>query len=175
MLALGLAGAAGCPYAPADGKPVDEGIPSLELLQRMGPTLSCTLDRWQDGDTPYVRCEGGAPEPVRLVGIDTAESGFDDNSRRRAQWQSTLWKLSYDEVVACGKAATARAKELCPAGQTVQVTGHERDKYERRLGYVVCEGVQMNGRLVSEGLAGRYPYPKPPQRPAACPPGFTGK
>ena len=165
-LALALTG---CPYAPPDGGQVGADIPSLQLLQRLGPTLSCTLHRWEDGDTPYVRCAGGPPEPVRLIGIDTAESGFDDNSRRRAQWQSKIWKLTYDDVVACGKAATERAKELCPEGRAVEVTGHERDKYERRLGYVVCDGVEMNGRLVAEGLAGRYPYPRPPQRPSGCP------
>ena len=133
-----------------------------------GPVLSCTLDRWEDGDTPYVRCQEGPPEPVRLIGVDTAESGFDDNSRRRAGWQAELWGLSYDEVVACGKAATQAAGARCPAGSTVEVTGHDRDKYDRRLGYVVCEGEELNGWLVREGHAGVYPYPDPPARPRAC-------
>jgi endonuclease YncB( thermonuclease family) len=134
----------------------------------LGPTLACTLDRWEDGDTPYVRCEGGPPEPVRLIGIDTAESGFDDNSSRRAGWQAELWGISYDEVVACGKAATAAAGARCPAGSRVEVVGHERDKYDRRLGYVVCGGEELNGWLVGEGHAGVYPFPDPPARPRAC-------
>jgi endonuclease YncB( thermonuclease family) len=170
-LLLASAGAAlGCPYEVPEVHGV-AAIPTREFLAALGPTLSCTLDRWEDGDTPYVGCDGAAPEPVRLIGIDTAESGFDDNSRRRAGWQSRLWGLSYDEVVACGKAATARARQLCPDGSSVQVVGHDRDKYDRRLGYVVCDGVEVNGRLVAEGLAGRYPFPEPPQRPQACRPG----
>lgn len=106
---------------------------------------------------------------MRLIGIDTAESGFDDNSRRRADWQAQRWGLSYDEVVACGKAATARAAALCPAGRAVEVTGHERDTYDRRLGYLVCDGVELNAQLIADGLAGLYPFPDPPARPRACP------
>jgi endonuclease YncB( thermonuclease family) len=155
----------GCPID-VPSRPV---IPSRAELSLLGPTLECTLERWEDGDTPYVRCEGGdAPEPVRLIGIDTAESGFDNNSVRRAGWQAELWGLTYDEVVACGKTASERANALCGAGSRVQVVGPFRDKYDRRLGYVTCDDVEINGRLVHEGLAGRYPFPDPPERPQAC-------
>jgi endonuclease YncB( thermonuclease family) len=172
---LGSVLASGCPAevpVAADGAPP---IPTRAQLAAVAAPLACTLDRWEDGDTPYVRCGGAASEaePVRLIGIDTAESGFDENSERRAHWQAELWGLSYDDIVACGKAATERANRLCPGGQAVEVVGHERDKYERRLGYVVCAGVEINGRLVEEGLAGRYPYPAPPRRPGACRPGGT--
>jgi len=30
--------------------------------------------------------------------------------------------------------------------------------------------VNINEQLVKEGLAGRYPYPRLPDKPAACPP-----
>lgn len=153
------------PRGPADRGP---DIPTRAELAAQGPVLSCTLDRWEDGDTPYVRCGDGPPEPVRLIGIDTAESGFDDNSRRRAGWQAKLWGLSYDEVVACGKAATRAAQTRCPAGSSVEVTGHERDKYDRRLGYLVCDGEELNTWLVQQGNAGVYPFPDPPWRPRAC-------
>jgi endonuclease YncB( thermonuclease family) len=113
----------------------------------------CVLQRWEDGDTPYVDC-GSGPAPVRLLEIDTAESGFDENSSSRAAWQAKLWQLSIEEVVACGKRATVRAREICPDGSAVTLRGDARDKYDQRL--------------VDEGHAGRYPYPADPERPRLC-------
>ncbi|HOX46400.1 MAG TPA: thermonuclease family protein [Myxococcota bacterium] len=144
-------------------------IPTLEELSREAPPMPCLLVEWEDGDTPYVRCSDGGPDvAVRLVGVDTAESGFDRNSRARARRQARQWGLTYEDVLACGKLATARARELCPEGAQVEVTGSDSDAYGRRLGYVVCKKVNLNERLVADGLAGRYPYPGPPERPARC-------
>ncbi len=146
-------------------------IPTLAEIAAAAPPEPCALLRWEDGDTPYVRCADGKEDPVRLLGIDTPESGFDENSTRRAQWQSTLWGVPVEAVLACGKAATALARELCPEGSKVEVVGVARDRFQRRLGYVVCGGVEVNGALVARGAAGRYPYPAPPERPAGCPEG----
>lgn len=106
---------------------------------------------------------------IRLLGVDTAESGFDANSRKRGEKQARLWGLRLHQVFACGKAATRRVRELCPAGSPVEVIGKQTGKYGRRLAYVICAGVDLNERLLAEGLAGRYPYPAPPEKPAACP------
>ncbi|RME28015.1 MAG: hypothetical protein D6806_03615, partial [Deltaproteobacteria bacterium] len=46
--------------------------------------------------------------------------------------------------------------------------GNETGKYGRMLAEIVCGGVNINTKLVEEGLAGRYPYPNPPERPRAC-------
>jgi len=133
-------------------------------------TESCRLKYWEDGDTPVVTCkQASEPQTVRMIGIDTAESGFDDNSRKRARKQARLWGMSYEEVLACGKAATRRVCELCPPDSPVEIVGTELGKYGRRLAYVVCRGINMNRRLVAEGLAGNYPYPDPAEKPAACP------
>jgi endonuclease YncB( thermonuclease family) len=145
-------------------------IPSLEEVARRAPPMPCQLVRWEDGDTPYVRCSEGGPEvAVRMLGIDTAESAFDEQSRARGERQARQWGMSLAEVFACGQAATLRARELCPEGSPVEVTSAELDRYGRRLGYVVCAGVNLNARLVEEGLAGRFPYPGPPEKPARCP------
>lgn len=144
-------------------------IPILDPRSWADAPEFCTLVRWEDGDTPYVDCGEGA-RPVRLLDIDTAESGFDDNSRARAQWQATLWRLPVERVVACGKQATLRAREICPDGTTVELRGDTRDKYERRLAYLRCRDVEVNQKLVREGHAGRYPYPKDPERPRLCTP-----
>ena len=153
-----------CSSARAPGK-----IPTLEELSAKSPPETCTLELWEDGDTPIVRCADGEQTIVRMVGIDTAESAFDENSRRRGGYQAELWNMTEDQVFACGKAATRRARELCPEGSEVQVVGSERGKYGRLLAIVVCNGVNLNLKLVAEGLAGRYPYPGKPDKPAACP------
>ena len=144
-------------------------IPTLEQVAANHPPETCNLLRWEDGDTPYVRCADGEETAVRMLGIDTAESAFDDNSRKRGKRQADLWNMTLQQVFGCGKAATLRARELCPAGNEVDVVGNERGKYGRRLAYVVCQGINMNLRLVEEGLAGRYPYPGSPEKPSACP------
>lgn len=130
---------------------------------------SCVLVRWEDGDTPYVDC-GSGPAPVRLLEIDTPESGFDDNSRSRAEWQAKLWRLDVAKVTACGKRATERAREICPDGSPVELTGDARDKYDRRLAHMRCNGSDINQQLVAEGHAGRYPFPADPERPGGCTP-----
>ncbi len=152
-------------------KPLGSSAPKVRVAEDVAKeegSEACTLDRWEDGDTAYVTCPSGAV-PVRLLSIDTPESGFDDNSNRRARYQSELWHLDTDTIVACGKRATVRAKELCKEGSTVTIVGNKRDKYNRRLGFVLCAGMNVNERLVSEGHAGRYPYPGPPEKPTHCP------
>ena len=137
--------------------------------QRQPPeTENCTLVFWEDGDTAVVDCPSNHRTTVRLVGIDTPESGFDENSRKRGMRQVKWWGIRLEQVFVCGKHATRRARELCPRGSKVVVRGNEFGKYGRRLAEIVCRGVNINERLVEEGLAGRYPYPKPPERPRAC-------
>ena len=143
-------------------------IPSAAQLEAAHGRRSCRVEFWEDGDTPTVLC-GTEKIVVRMIGMDTAESGFDDNSRRRAKRQSKQWGMSEDQVFACGKAATHRVRELCPVGSPVSVIGGQRGKYGRLLAYVICRGINLNVRLQQEGLAGRYAYPAPPEAPSACP------
>ena len=156
------------------GKPQGTGekqataIPSPTALEAAHGRKSCTVQLWEDGDTPTLLC-GDDKIVVRMIGMDTAESGFDDQSRRRGKPQDDLWGMNLKQVFACGKAATLRVRTLCPKGSPVEVIGGERDKYGRLLAYVVCRGINLNQRLVKEGLAGRYAYPAPPEAPSACP------
>lgn len=145
-------------------------IPSLEQLAERFVPEACEIQMWEDGDTPTVLCGSERrKDVVRMIGIDTAESGFDDNSRRRGQYQVELWGMTIEQVFACGKAATHWVRKMCPVGSPVEAVGGERGKYGRRLAYVVCRGVNLNLELVAQGLAGRYPYPGPPEKPSACP------
>jgi len=146
------------------------GAPAPASVDPMvaGRPEGCVLERWEDGDTAFVVCGSGTREVVRLLAIDAPESGFDDNSRTRAQWQGQLWQLPYATVLRCGKAATARAREICPEGSPVELLGDDRDKYDRRLAFIRCAGDDVNRRLLEDGYAGNYPYPADPERPRLC-------
>jgi endonuclease YncB( thermonuclease family) len=154
--------ACGCPAAA-----VLPTTPNFDPMSDDRPG-SCVLERWEDGATAYVDCGSDTREMVRLVGIDAAELGFDDASRTRAQEQARLWQLPYATILRCGKAATARVKEICPEGSTVELHGDDSDAVDRRLAYVRCGGLNVNQRLVEEGHAGRHPYPAAPERPRLC-------
>ncbi|MCG3174275.1 MAG: hypothetical protein GMKNLPBB_02503 [Myxococcota bacterium] len=175
MCVLGLA-IAGCASAPAGGQDSRRGrprspgkIPTVEELTSKAPAEDCKLSQWEDGDTAIVDCPSGRDQQIRLVGIDTAESGFDDNSKRRAGYQAEMWKMTYEQVVRCGQLASKRVKELCSHGTAVKIAGNERDKYGRRLGYVLCGEININERMVSDGWAGKYAYPADPEKPRLCP------
>ena len=154
------------------GCPAAALLPVTPAMDPMGEQTreddDCVLDTWEDGDTAHVDCGSSAMEVVRLVGIDTPESGFDGNSKSRAKWQAELWKLPYEVVIRCGQAATARVKEICPEGSTVQLIGDDTDKYDRRLAHIRCAGQNVNMRLLQEGHAGHYAYPADPARPHRC-------
>ncbi len=162
MLLLALC--CGCPAAAL--------LPVTRAMDPMGEQDrdddSCELEAWEDGDTALVDCGSHTMEVVRLVGIGTAASGFDDDSRARARRQAELWKLPYETVVTCGKAATARVKEICPEGSTVMLIGEDSDEQDRRLAYVRCAGLNVNVRLLEEGHGGHHAYPADPARPRLC-------
>lgn len=140
-----------------------------ERLALMSPPEACVLEAWEDADTALVVCGLGMKDVVRLLGIDAAESGFDVNSRSRARDQAVWWQLFMWQVLDCGQAASHFAAAHCPPGSTIQVIGHQRDPYGRRLAYILCEGHNMSALLLSHGHAGRYHFPAPPARPSGCP------
>ncbi len=133
-----------------------------------GRPEGCALERWIDGATAVVDCGSDTHETVRLVGIDAAEVGLDEASRTRAQEQASLWQLPYATVLRCGRAAVARAREICPEGSAVELHGDDSDDLDRRLAHVRCRGLQVNQRMLEEGHAGRHAEPAAPERPRLC-------
>jgi micrococcal nuclease len=92
-----------------------------------------------DGDTVDLTI-GGATERARLLGIDTPET------------------VHPDRPVECfGPEASARTKELLPAGTVVLLQRDEeaRDRFGRLLVYLWRrdDGLFVNGTLVAEGYA----------------------
>jgi endonuclease YncB( thermonuclease family) len=95
------------------------------------PVLSIT-----DGDT-FRASVNGISEPIRLIGIDTAETG------------SCL-----------ADAATAYLGSLI-AGKSVRLISDvsDRDQFDRLLRYVMIGGVIVNAELVRQGLAVAVQFP----------------
>ncbi|HKB06696.1 MAG TPA: thermonuclease family protein [Candidatus Polarisedimenticolia bacterium] len=106
-----------------------------------------TVTRVVDGDTLVVLI-GGRTEKVRLIGVDTPESG---DPRR--------------PVEAYGKEASAFTRRLAE-GKSVRLQGEtgtgDRDKYGRLLRYVLLpDGTLLNAEIVRQGYGHaylRYPF-----------------
>ena len=101
-----------------------------------GPGETGNLVTVVDGDTIRVIVDG-VEERVRLIGIDTPESG---------------------ECLA--DRATERLVELLGEGDAIELVRDEsdRDQYDRLLRYIVVDGRFVNAALVAEGLALSRPY-----------------
>jgi micrococcal nuclease len=100
-----------------------------------------------DGDTIEVRLAGGAAR-VRLIGVDTPESGRQDRVAEYFAEQATAYTR--------GLAAERRVRlESDPEGDT-------RDRYGRLLRYVYLpDGRMLNALILSEGYGHaltRYPF-----------------
>jgi micrococcal nuclease len=111
-----------------------------------GPTSggSASVVRVVDGDTVVVRV-GGGEDTVRLIGVDTPET-VDPRS----------------PVECFGEEASARTKDLLPAGTPVRLVAdaEPRDRYDRLLAYVYrADGTFVNLALVEEGYASVLTYP----------------
>ena len=98
---------------------------------------STTAEKWTvtkvvDGDTLWVVDSSGTREKVRVIGIDTPESGE------------------------CGfEDATLALENLIGQNQIELIAGatNDRDKYERLLRYVEVAGVDAGLKLLESGLA----------------------
>ena len=130
-LVLALAGWATACSAPESTR---AAIPGTNLTG-----TRAVVEHVTDGDTVDLAFPGGT-ERVRLLGIDTPET------------------VKPDTPVQCfGPEASARTKELLPAGTAVVIQRDEepRDRYGRLLAYVwrAEDGLFINSSLVTDGYA----------------------
>jgi micrococcal nuclease len=105
--------------------------------------VQATLQRVFDGDTISVVLDGER-ETVRLIGIDTPETGG-----------------NFTEVECFGPEATAFLRSLLPNGSTVWLERDvsERDRFDRLLFFVWIEGDAGTAVLVNEAVvANGYAY-----------------
>ncbi|HEV8513969.1 MAG TPA: thermonuclease family protein [Cyclobacteriaceae bacterium] len=98
------------------------------------------VTRVMDGDTVEV-IHNGAPERVRLYGIDCPEIGHQAGEASQA----------------FGQKAKEFTTEFC-RGQEVKIETHDNDKYGRTIGVVtrVSDGLVLNEELLKAGFAWHY-------------------
>lgn len=97
---------------------------------------SCKVTSVHDGDSMRARCPGFKKTiPIRLDQIDAPE---------------------IDQ--AYGIEARDHLRKLCPRGKPVEIHDHGPDTYNRHLGYVFCNGVDVNRNMIASGYAWVYDY-----------------
>jgi|TARA_R110000787_G_scaffold206687_1_gene316873 endonuclease YncB( thermonuclease family) len=102
------------------------------------------LDRVVDGDTVDVHIDLGfdvrlTGQRIRLYGLDT--------------WESRTRDL---EVKAKGLLAKDFTKHVVEEAEQIILISHERGKYGRILGELICDGVNLNDALIENGHAVKY-------------------
>jgi len=102
------------------------------------------LDRVVDGDTVDVIIDLGfdirlTKQRIRLYGLDT--------------WESRTRDL---EVKAKGLLAKDFTKRMCEDASQIILISHERGKYGRILGELICDGVNLNDALIEHGHGVEY-------------------
>jgi micrococcal nuclease len=144
LAVLGLAVLAGCT---SDDAPSSSAGPTTERATHdtgpgtvVAPTHGrsrATVVEVVDGDTLDVRLRDGRVEAVRIIGINTPESGE------------------------CGSEEATDELAALVDGQTLALRRDtsDRDQYDRLLRYVLVGDVSVGEVLVAEGRALSRPYP----------------
>lgn len=134
-----------------DGPEGDRGVdgpPDGGRTREAGAELRAEVLRVVDGDTVEVSIEGGGPEDVRYIGVDTPES------------------VKPDTPVECfAKEAAARNRELVESERVRLELGAEpRDRFGRLLAYVFVGDTLINAALVEDGYARTLEIPPNTER-----------
>lgn len=100
-----------------------------------------------DGDT--LRLSTG--EHVRLIGIDTPESRYNNKLER----DSARSRKDANTIISMGKEAASFTRKLVQGKKVrLEFDVQKRDKYKRLLAYVYLEdGTFVNAKIVEEGYA----------------------
>ena len=110
-----------------------------------------------DGDTVKVRYRNGSTDTVRLLGVDTPETQVANDPPEFEGVPDT--EAGRDCLRAAGHDATRFVTERV-LGESVRLRGDPladaRDRYDRRLAYVLVDGASLNYRLVAAGHARVY-------------------
>jgi endonuclease YncB( thermonuclease family) len=132
----------------------------------LNPTKTYTVEVVEvtDGDTVDVQFEGGQEAAIRVLGIDTPETGSATNTERAEEWEGIE---SYDYLETAGNAATAFAEDELSPGDNVDLSFDTnepvRDEFGRVLGYLTYDAdgsgnreTLYNRRVIEAGHARVY-------------------
>ncbi len=107
---------------------------------------NCLVTRVIDGDTIVANCNQKRNLRVRLVGIDSYET----RRNNRAYKQAYLTNVSVERIVILGKQASNVTTNLL-LNRHVNILVNKKtpvDRYNRTLGTIVLEGVNINNKLL---------------------------
>lgn len=112
-------------------QPIPDSDVAEPCIPEVSEEFSAHVISVTDGDTILV-AKDRHPVKIRLEGIDAPEKGQDHGTK-----------------------ATEALKKLV-LGKTVTIKQTGTDKYGRVLAYVICDGVEVNQKLVEDGWAWHF-------------------
>ena len=131
------------------------------LLILLLPALSfsaeifATVLKISDGDTIWVKTEGGRKIKLRLLGIDTPEKF----PGRKLERDALKCRVREGKIKNLGQLATHHAKRLLHRGDVVRVIIRGRGYYRRALAIVFLpDGTNFNLKMVEDGFACVYTW-----------------
>jgi len=152
---LALTALAGC--ADLAGSGGDRGGGDAGNGTTLAADYRVTVTGVVDGDTIRIRYRNGSTDTVRLLGVDTPETGAENSPDEFEGVPDTA--AGRDCLGAAGREATRFATDRL-LGETVSLRfdpeSDTRGYYDRLLAYVVVDGGNFNHRLVARGYARVY-------------------
>lgn len=117
-----------------------------------------TLSFVQDGDTIQVINVNNQKESIRLIGIDS----FETSKINRAYKQAYLNKMDIEDVVVKGIKQKQALKKLFEENKDKQLyfERHGIDRYNRILGVIYLDKLNVNNYMLKSGNALKYIYKK---------------
>ncbi len=107
-----------------------------------------------DGDTIKAKTMGGNKFSIRLIGIDC----FETSKNNRGYKQAYINKLDIDDVIKKGIEAKIYLKELYKKSSKASFDFVGIDKYNRALGILWFDYLNVNEELLNKGYCARFEY-----------------
>ncbi|WP_254272450.1 lamin tail domain-containing protein [Haloarcula marina] len=156
-LAVALAGCGGITIAEPTPQRVQSTADEPSAGPLPDPATEASVVAVVDGDTIRVAYPNGSEDTIRLLGVDTPEVHAENDPAEFEGVPDT--EAGRECLRAAGGDASNFAKDGL-LGETVGVVGDpnadRRDRYDRRLAYVVVDDRLFNYRLVATGHARVY-------------------
>jgi len=141
--------------------PTPDAEPTAAAGEAAGPAWNVTVSHVVDGDTVEIRYRNGSSETVRLLGVDTPETGSTPVSPGEFEGIPDS-EAGRSHLRTWGERATDVA-ERDLAGEEVRLVvdrkADRRGGYGRLLAYIYVDGENFNKRLLVDGYARLYDSP----------------
>ena len=151
-----LVATSGCLGLSPDGAPAP-GTPEPPADADLANSYAVTVTAVVDGDTVKIRYRNGTQDTLRLLGVDTPETGGENDPAEFEGVPETA--AGRDCLGEAGHDAT-RAMTQRLLGETVTIgvdaESDRRGYYDRLLGYIYQDGENVNYWLLTEGHARVY-------------------